>query len=517
MYTGVLIDSLSIQQYIFSSNKLREQIGASYIVEKLMFDECIPLALQQIFGMLQAPSCHLWMQNHGLYGLAEDGNSHFEIGYIGGGNALVLFRDAGEAKRFVTLYSRILLEHFPGLKTAFAIGEFHYEGEAYRDCRRKLNEHLVRNRNLMHSVTYPFKHGIFDDCDLSGEAKEIKGKDGAFVSSISKSRQMYVSEASAALKADLLDEGAAPKYMFTENQELLGQAEEKGYIAIVHADGNKMGQRFMEAMSLEETRRLSHSTKEFSRSVMKALIGDVLDVIERGWDFPTLKVEDGKRILPIRPIIMGGDDITFVCEGRLGLFLAERLLKHMTETPIDRQNIQACAGVLLVHSKFPFYKAYKVCEEITTVAKKCSRGTVHSWLQYHISSGGISGTYAEILANEFTLNNGKCLKYGPYVVNHAEHGNPASIYELKKGVLDMMKQWPRNKAKELRDLLRKPEGDLNFFKTSLNVHPKREDMKPALENNGRGVWHDGKTPFYDRIELLDFYPQELLNYSMDLR
>ncbi len=402
------------------------------------------------------------------------------------------------------------------MKTAYAIGGFEYEGNGYRECRQRLSEDLVRNRNMLYSVTYPFKHGIFDDCDLSGEAKEMKGRDGEFVSSVSKSRQMYVSEASAALKAELLDVEVASKYMFTDNQELLGQAQEKGYIAIVHADGNRMGQRFMEANSLGETRKLSHSTKLFSRSVMKSLIAEVLDVIEKGWDFLDLKVEDGRRILPIRPIIMGGDDITFVCEGRLGLFLAERLLRHMTETPIDGQYIQACAGVLLVHSKFPFYKAYKICEDITKVAKQHSRGSESSWLQYHISSGGLSGTYSDVLVNEFTVNKGKSLKFGPYVVNTHEPGKIESLSNLKKGVKSMVDEWPRSKAKEFRDLLRKSDSDLDYFKSSLNVHPKGDRIKSQLDNDGRGVWHNGKTPFYDRIELLDFYPIELLNHSMEL-
>ena len=512
MYTGVLIDSLSIQQYIFSSNKLREQIGASYIVEKLMFDECIPLALQDVFDTPAPPVSDVWTKGYADYMLVADARAQFEIGYIGGGNALVLFRDAEDAKQFVTAHSRILLEYFPGLKTSYAIGEFDYDGDGYRDSRRMLNEHLVRNRNLMHSVTYPFKHGIFDDCDLSGEAKETMGRDGALVSTVSRSRQMYVMAASDALKSDLLDGQVADEYMFTDNQELLGQSEEKGYIAIVHADGNRMGQRFMNANSLAETRMLSHSTKLFSKTVMKTLVADLLEVIDRGWDFLRLQRADGRKILPIRPIIMGGDDITFVCEGRLGMFLAERLLRHMTATPIAGSNIQACAGVLLVHSKFPFYKAYKVCEEITKVAKERSRETADSWLNHHISTGGISGTYRDILVKEFTVADGRSLKYGPYVVNDERRDEPESLFRLKSGVLDLLR-WPRSKAKELRDLLRKPDSDLEFFNASLNVHPMGRDMQNCLAN---GVWLEGKTPFHDRVELLDFYPKELLNHSMNL-
>jgi hypothetical protein len=509
MYTAVLIDSLSIQQYIFSSNKLKEQIGASYIVEKLMFDECIPLALQDLMDHIKPGLMNDWVNQPDTYELQQNQNVQVEIGYIGGGNALIIFREPGKAKDFVTRYSRILLQYFPGLKTAYAIDDFYFTGQDYQNCRRRLNEQLIRNRNLHFSMAYPFKHGIVDDCDMSGEAAEMEGQDGNMVSSVSRSKQLYIDEASDALRGELLEPAAAEHYIFTDNQELLGQQEEKGYIAIVHADGNKMGQRFLEAKSLAETRQLSASTKRFAISVMKALIRDVIGIIDKDLDFMQLKRRGRMSILPIRPIIMGGDDITFVCEGRLGLYLAERLLKHMNETRIHGQTIQACAGVLLVHSKFPFYKGYKLCEEITKVAKEESRQNDRSWLHYHISSSGLSGTYHDILETEFKIPRGRSLRYGPYVVNHPDPGNPKSIQVLKNGV-KTLSTWPRSKAKELRDILRKPDAELKFFQTSLNVHPMGPQMREHLNVGGQGVWHGEKTPFYDRIELLDYYPIDLL-------
>lgn len=535
MITAVLIDTLSIQQYIFSSSKLREQIGASYIVEKLILDECIPLALQQVYSLSEKPSATKWETDNECKLLEEDSSAEFEIGYIGGGNALVLFRNEIKAREFIQTHSLWLLQHFPGIKTAYAIGEdFAYENEGYKQCRERLSKALIQNRNCHATITVPFKPGVADDCNYSGEAMEHfkvrkimeDGRDNqVFASSVTYSKQHknLIEEAQKYLTERLLSNKEKMQYAFTDNQEKLGQPDEKGYIAIVHADGNGMGQKFLESNSLARTRQLSVGTKRYADSVMKALILDVIEAVV-SVDYLNIDSDDeNRRFLPIRPIIAGGDDITFICEGRLGMYLAERLLKHMTEVEIAGEKIQACAGVVLIHSKFPFYKAYKLCEEVTKEAKKCSRGEDKkntSWLHYHLSSGGFSGSLEDIIQQEFTVLGTYSLKYGPYVANSDEDSK--SIKHLRKRIQDFSEKWPRGKAKELRDILRKGEADQQYFKTALSVHRDSNEMLTIFKGQGENFWEKekvekngekievGSTPYFDAIELLDFYPTALL-------
>lgn len=538
MITAVLIDSLSIQQYIFSSNKLREQIGASFIVEKLIFNECIPLALQQIFLLQAKPNVTNWEQSPNLKILENDESQQFEVGYIGGGNALVLFRDFSKAKEFINAHTFLLLQYFPGIKTAYAIDDnFKYEDSGYRDCRRRLSEQLIQNRNFHTTFTVPFKPGIADDCDFSGEAKEDKvlsneeEEEKKFISGTTFAKNSYENEAITYLREELLDgliSNESP-YTFTNNQEKLGQPDEKGYLAIIHADGNGMGKEFLNAASLEATRKLSAGTKQYAKKVMQKIMGDVLEVItkdkEKGDKNRTWKLQTDKKtkkeILPIRPIIAGGDDITFVCEGRLGIYLAERLLQHMTEVDIAGHKIQACAGVVLVHSKFPFYKAYTLCEEVTKEAKDCSREKGTSWIHYHLSTGGFSGGFKDVIKQEFTVPTKGNLRYGPYVVNDKD--NTKSFQNLKSRIKEFSSNWPRNKAKEFRDVLRKSDADQQYFKTALSVHRDGEKMQKIFHGNAGNFWiekiEEGKneseqkvyeTPYFDAIELLEFYPVELI-------
>jgi hypothetical protein len=62
-------------------------------------------------------------------------------------------------------------------------------------------------------------------------------------------------------------------------------------------------------------------------------------------------LNDGK--LPYRRIIVGGDDVTFVCDGRLALTLTTAFLKafeqSMANTGNERLNdVRAAAGIAVV-------------------------------------------------------------------------------------------------------------------------------------------------------------------------
>ena len=60
MNTAILFDTLSIQNYVFGSNKLKENLGASFLVEN-------------VYKVL----------------ITKEKEQKLKVGYIGGGNALV--------------------------------------------------------------------------------------------------------------------------------------------------------------------------------------------------------------------------------------------------------------------------------------------------------------------------------------------------------------------------------------------------------------------------------------------
>lgn len=517
MPVAVLIDTISIQNYIFGSNKLKENIGGSYIIEELVYKKIIPKGLDEAKVTKEVDLTH-WENIPEEYRLRKYPDEKVEVGYIGGGNALLIFQNRPDANAFVRSYSKLILTHFPGIKLAFGLhnGFEYQEGEDYKRFRRELHKSLIRNRNFSTVQVLPFKHGIVEDCPWTNEAQEIQYKEGSTVREISKSawsRLSHVKEAQNALK-EKFSQQIGDNLTFTDDLGKFGQPDDKGYIAIVHADGNGMGQRFIKCESLAETRELSAGVAKYADEVMQKLIQYIANDLfgeggklkpSEGWKLD-LDEDDKKEILPIRPLILGGDDITFVCEGRLGIHLAEKLLEYMAATPIIGDHISACAGVAIVGTKYPFYKAYQLAEDLIKRAKKASREHNDSWLDYMISTAGFSGFLEEIITDQFAVAGKGILKNGPYQVD----GNAATIKTLKAGMKHFLKgtenndSWPRNKIKDLRDALRRDEAFQSYFLTELEARGLK------LPREEKELWKDEKTPFYDMIELLDFYPENLL-------
>lgn len=523
MYTVVIIDTVSIQSYIFGSNKLKENIGGSFIIEHLIYKEMIPLAFSECFDKDTRIEVNAWRNQQGN-GFSEDPAVRMEVGYIGGGNAFLIFRNRNDANVFIQTYSKQILLHFPGLRTAYGLdsGFTYQDGKSFQDFIEGLHQNLNENRARYTALLNPFKHGIVEDCAWSNEAQETRhrAKDtDAYISQLSNSRIQAVAGSRRLLEAKystlLLD-----KYTFTDELNELGQPDDKGYIAIIHADGNGMGKKFKACSNLRELRKLSQSVSDLAERVMEKMIAYVVGLFEEQKleDFSLFKTEDGsKKLLPIRPLIAGGDDITLVCEGRLGVHLAEKLLEFMTEEEVNGEKIAACAGVAIVHTKYPFYRAYHLSEEIMRSAKDASRDNEDSWLNFMVSTGGFSGSYQDIVAQQYTLEGNKKLKWGPYPLR----GQASSFTALKQALKHLYNTWPMNKIRDLRDVLHRGESGQAYFLAEMKIRKdsggKKDLQLPDLKDfslNQSPLWakekKGTKTPYADLIELIDFYPKSLL-------
>ena len=121
-------------------------------------------------------------------------------------------------------------------------------------------------------------------------------------------------------------------------------------------------------------RELSQSVNDAGINALKTVIRAIDDSIEEGlfigkfgtFDLKPIKQGKGKYYLPFRPLVYGGDDVTFVCDGRLGLELAAIYLQAFEK----EKDFTACAGICVVKTHYPFARAYQLSEELCRKAKK---------------------------------------------------------------------------------------------------------------------------------------------------
>ncbi|NUQ02084.1 MAG: hypothetical protein HUU35_19735, partial [Armatimonadetes bacterium] len=114
-----IVDATGIQDYIFGSNRLQENLGASFLVAQATgswVKECLPRPHNLTPDGQVDPDRRL----------EADEKQKSELLYSGGGNAVVLLRDDSPARAFAGALSRKVLSEAPGLELAIYFEEVEF-------------------------------------------------------------------------------------------------------------------------------------------------------------------------------------------------------------------------------------------------------------------------------------------------------------------------------------------------------------------------------------------------------
>ncbi len=518
-YCAVLMDVISIQKYIFSSNELRNNLGASHIVKTLFEDKAVE-SINKVCNINDEEKVRTimaeWSNNPDKIQMEDDKSLPFEVGVSGGGKVLIFFREKNTAEEFIKNLTNELLIKAPGLQLAVAIEDNFSPQEGFSEHLDGLFEQLVINRNKYFPITSLPAHGITAIGSEGGTSLNIFSKQKKKY--ISYEAEVKISAAEKATKALQRDYSKELKgYNFTEQIDQLGQVEGDSYIAIVHIDGNGIGSWFQKSSNLADYRSRSINMERITEECFRTLITDVVDIMDK------LKYEPGfdiKDNLPIRPLILGGDDITFICHGKMGLYLAERFIREWSynsnqffkdkDLPIG--GFSACAGLAIARTKYPFYITYQVAEELCSLAKENHRAGGGSWIDFHILSGTKSGGVRNIRKDEH-ISHGLQLYFGPYIIDEKtdEEKHIKAISYFKNGLGSFYKErfWTSPHLKELRTAFYSGSEALNTYLIDMAARGGKLPNENITDYSQKG-YVDMQTPYFDMLEIMEFYPQFLL-------
>ena len=295
---------------------------------------------------------------------------------------------------------------------------------------------------------------------------------------------------------------------------------ESSYIAIVHTDGNRMGERIINYLEQHSStnRSLIAAQRDFSNSIEDTALEVLVKTMQK---LIACINEDEKKIagiievknnkLPFRPIVFGGDDLTFVCEGRLGLSLTAYYLRELSKRKLaDNKPAYCRAGVALVKTHFPFARGYALAEELCASAKKRvnelrdlgEEGATA--LDWHFATAGLLDNLETIRKREFTVQEGMRLNLRPLSLFCDADWRSWTNFEK---IVQAFNEEPwidrRNKIKALREILRTGSGDaVKHFLTAHSL-PALPDIpeNAGHENSGFQGKYCG---YFDAIEALIF-------------
>lgn len=481
----VLVCEISKKQsYIFKSNKLAENIGASSIVKYITEN----------------------LSNE--YAKRYNGNPIYE----GGGKSLYLFTDKSIANKFTADLSRKVIEYYPGVELFITGAEFDKRyhdiakviDKAYKNLAVKKSERKTNSRIL--------SFGVNKRCASTNmPATEYTDRD--------QKKGLISSETRVKLKhkegfKDLEVNG----FMFPKaSDDLGGNLSKKNYTAVVHIDGNKMGQRMdnfknqnklnpgenVEAYNEQYIVKL----KRFSKSIKDAYLNSFKIMCEKVInDIPNLKevLNLKENIIPIRPLIISGDDVCFVCDGRIGIDCSKIFIEALQKQPFEGESLKACAGIAIVKSHYPFSKAYELAEQLCSNAKSTIGSKDASLIDWHIEQGDISGSISEIREKHYKCYDGNTLNMRPIFIQSEDSWmNYKNFVQAMESVTN--KDIARSKVKELREKLKEGKDPVKVFVESNKLGNIIDKLKGT--NGEFGFSTGGVCMFYDAIESMDLYIQ----------
>lgn len=471
MSYGLIVDLRAIQDYIFSSNRLKDNIGASYLV-KHVFD-----------GM----------------------NS--EDGFCGGGNLFRLCKDEEEAKAIIQNLSIKIYQECPGLSfSACYIPDF--DPENYQSSMVRLQKKLYQEKNSRFQQTTLPSYGINAQCNSSVYSAELVCKTppdaGDLLSKVVYAKRLASAEAVSEAQ-ELYREVLGDTFVLPENFEDLGQDKgNESFIAVVHIDGNQIGNLFRKQSSLSECKILSRRIDSACDRAFQDMLALAVKQIKEGkWKHYLNRLKKGgdKYFLPIRPLFIGGDDITFISEGRLGLSLAMEFMKQFQELLKDL-DVSSSAGIALAKTNYPFYQIHKLAGMLCRSAKnkrKEQRSNL-DYLDFHIISSSVNQDLAEIRKTYYRLGDGRALCKRPF--------SSADMGLMIQNAECMNKNWPNSKIKELRSVLYQSSDQCAAFEAQ---RKSRADLKlPAtgFDPFAETLFVNNETIFLDMIELIEMLALE---------
>jgi len=483
-----------IHGFIFQTNKLAEIVGASELVESICTDK--------------------FYESAGI--TANDEN----VLMSAAGNIKYIFNDEASCSDFVKIFPKIVMEMAPGITISQAVVSF--EGEYPKQTTiDSLEIKLKAKRN---KVSTPIETGfmvlerarrtggvVFGDDenmnkDKNDEATILKLRS-------SKNAKTLFHKISGLSKSEI-DFGE-----LAINISDITKSGNNSWIAVIHADGNGLGN------ILQNYGRIITENTEF-----KKFSELIQSSTENACQIAFKKIEKIEKYkYPIRPVVIGGDDVTIIIRADLALDFTFEFLKAFEvesknnfkdlKTTEIMDGLTACAGIAYVKESYPLHYALNLAEELCKDAKKMVKNVVPKreggMPKSSLAFFRVQDSFVESLENmkERTLKTGNGIDYdyGPYLIH--KEGKYSNVEDLNAKLSIIADEAAKNDKSKAVSKLRQ------LISASFNDESSMKIMKDRMKSVNSEFYQQleldkelikktddsqGKSMLYDLIQLHSF-------------
>ncbi|SFV74852.1 FIG00471280: hypothetical protein [hydrothermal vent metagenome] len=442
-----------IQDFIFKTNKLKEIVGASEIVKDVANE------FLEISGYNEK-------DEHILLNAA--------------GNIKAVFDSYEECQKVVLEFSKKIQQKAYGITISQAVVEFNGEPKEFIGV---LETKLKIQRNKP-SIPLDLSLNITKLSPKTAKPMVAKEEDRATQQKL----QAY---------QEFLEKNPHNK----EFKELQNFSNTKNKIAVIHIDGNGLGELIpkLKIPLNEFSQKLDYATKE----AFKDAKTDTMD---------------------IRDVILGGDDVTVICNADDALEFSKRFLQNFEKNTkeLGSNGLTACGGIAYCNEKYPLHYALSLAEELCSQAKKhaknINKNFAPSCMMFHNIQSSNFQSWDKFIEDELTISNDKEIircDFGPYYLSQEKQPllqnfqNSVNAYRCEGSPISRLRNWMSelNKSDEYASNLLQRINTITSQSNKYNceiMDRNLEKLYSGLSDDTLIIQKDGhlKTPIYNILQII---------------
>jgi hypothetical protein len=454
-----------IQDFIFQTNKLKEIVGASELVEQICTTE--PGGLFNEFG--------------------EKGESVVRAA----GNIRHVFNSREDCGNAVLKFPKKVMATAPGITISQAVVTLKADLSDYAEQANELENRLRIQRNKPgRSVTLGLM-AIHRAPSTGLPAVEEHKKNGMIDEASKKKIEQH--QVTRKLAEKSFGKSLSQKEIAYDIEDITGKND---WIAVIHADGNGMGDVFRKIGKDKD--KMKVFSKQVS-SITEAAAQKAFKFVKDKYKWET--------IIPIRPVVLGGDDLTLICRADLAVDYTKTFLEAFEQEAETQsgKNLTACAGIAFVKSSYPFHYAVdlaeSLCKRAKNKAKQINPDLAPSCMMFHKVQDSFVEDFEKIIERELSPQTNLSFEFGPYYCKKQEESptiknllDNINLLKDNNAIKSHLRQW----LSALFDNVGAADQMMKRLKT---IHENETSFIKNEFANLSGRTEEIKIPFYDILSL----------------